>query len=687
MGKKNKKEKSELKDKKIQTANLLEGFIWELDSKQENIIIATFLLVVMGVFLYTMPPAMIGGDSGEFSAIACKGGIPHPPGYPLYAMLAHGFNLIFPFGPPGWRPNLLSSIFALFTIFFIYKTVRYKNGSIWGGILAGGLFAFSSVIWRYSNTSEVFSLNNLFVAILIWLYFTYEKGNLKKAYLGAFLLGLGLTNHHTIAFIGLPIVVAIVYNDIDSYRDWKVWLKLIGLGLLGLTPYSYLYFASLNVPELSWGDQTTWDGFMTHFLRKEFGTFKLNPRTSTESGVAIIIVQIFTFMKVLTIDVVFLGVVPLTLTLKRFWKEEKVKISLVTLIFYMFVFSLMTKMEIKSNLNLEVLQRFWQQSLIICYVWVGLGFELALRKFNLPKLTSPIFAVLLVLTHLGLNFKEMNFAHNDTFPTFGRTLLKPMAPNSVFLVHRDVAIFSSRYVQSCLDYRTDVNILVREQMKTDWYHRIVENNFKNVRLPSRRLRTDGSVLDYNLKEFFDANIDKTDIYITNFGKLLTDLTWQKDFLLMPWGMVEKVYRKSDFNFDKYITEALKTLPSFEEVEKLQKFIQHPWEKFTWPLYWNAFYNMVESISIRGQELQNKKYLEEAIVIYEKMNEVFVEKPEGFWKVLGVTYQRMQYFDNSYEAKKIEAFKKYIETKPVNDKQAPVIMQLIREFESRHNKKK
>jgi len=112
---------------------------------------------------------------------------------------------------------------------------------------------------------------------------------------------------------------------------------------------------------------------------------------------------------------------------------------------------------------------------------------------------------------------------------------------------------------------------------------------------------------------------------------------------------------------------------------LQNYIDHPWEKFTWPLYWNAYYSLVEKISIRGQEFQNKEYLLLSIDIYEKMNKIFVKKPEGFWKVLGVTYQRMEPFDKSYEAKKINAFIKYMESKPITDKDAPLIMKLIKDY--------
>jgi hypothetical protein len=44
----------------------------------------------------------------------------------------------------------------------------------------------------------------------------------------------------------------------------------------GLLPYIYLPISSyLNHARWTWGDQTTLRGFLTHFLREEYGTFSL----------------------------------------------------------------------------------------------------------------------------------------------------------------------------------------------------------------------------------------------------------------------------------------------------------------------------------------------------------------------------------------------------------------------------
>src|SRR5687768_7094763 len=117
-------------------------------------------LGVFLVYLRTLAPTVSGGDSGEFVAVACATGVAHPPGYPLYTMLAKLFTFI-PHGTVAWRVNLLSAICGSAAAVMIALVVRRWTSNHWAGVVAGGLFAFSPLIWRYAIVAEVFALNNL----------------------------------------------------------------------------------------------------------------------------------------------------------------------------------------------------------------------------------------------------------------------------------------------------------------------------------------------------------------------------------------------------------------------------------------------------------------------------------------------------------------------------------------------
>ena len=56
----------------------------------------------------------------------------------------------------------------------------------------------------------------------------------------------------------------------------RLLLKGALFGIVGLSPYLYLPVSSyLNVARWTWGDQTSIGGFLTHLLRREYGTFDL----------------------------------------------------------------------------------------------------------------------------------------------------------------------------------------------------------------------------------------------------------------------------------------------------------------------------------------------------------------------------------------------------------------------------
>ena len=56
--------------------------------------------------------------------------------------------------------------------------------------------------------------------------------------------------------------------------------------LLGMSPYLYMPLTQfLHYPAITWGDNTTLEGFLIHFLRAEYGTFQLSDTpASTDAG-------------------------------------------------------------------------------------------------------------------------------------------------------------------------------------------------------------------------------------------------------------------------------------------------------------------------------------------------------------------------------------------------------------------
>src|SRR5262245_7911572 len=209
------------------------------------LILFVVALVPYTLTLYRTVP---GGDSGELILAAQTLGVAHPPGYPLFTMLGKLFSLL-PISTIAWRINLFSAVCdAAAAALLLLATARW-TGNVWAGVLAGGLFAFSPLIWSNSVGAEVFALNNLFCAGLIWLLIRFfQKPDEPTARATALWCGLGLSNHHLFALFAIPAAIAVLWNGRKFLLTSRSFAVLAGCFCLGLVPYFYLPLAAARHP-------------------------------------------------------------------------------------------------------------------------------------------------------------------------------------------------------------------------------------------------------------------------------------------------------------------------------------------------------------------------------------------------------------------------------------------------------
>ena len=201
-------------------------------------------------------------------------------------MLAKLFTLI-PIGTIAWRVNLFSAACGAGAATILFLAAARWSGSLWAALAAASLFAFSPRVWPHAVTAEVFALNNLFIAGLVYLTVRFRRAateaghsNERMRLIGLvacllfFWIGLGLTNHHTLIFYAIPAALLILTSS-PAMRTPRQIATFALCSLVGLLPYAYIPIASRRVPLMSWGDQTTLSGFLDHLLRREYGTFRL----------------------------------------------------------------------------------------------------------------------------------------------------------------------------------------------------------------------------------------------------------------------------------------------------------------------------------------------------------------------------------------------------------------------------
>src|SRR5215211_2971086 len=83
-----------------------------LETKKARLACAAIVfLIALALYSLTLAPTVTLVDSGELIVAAREPGVAHPPGFPLYILLAHIASIV-PIGNVAARVNFASAIFA-----------------------------------------------------------------------------------------------------------------------------------------------------------------------------------------------------------------------------------------------------------------------------------------------------------------------------------------------------------------------------------------------------------------------------------------------------------------------------------------------------------------------------------------------------------------------------------------------
>lgn len=187
---------------------------------------------ILAIYLITLLPDVLPGDSGEFQALIPAGGVLHPSGYPLYQLLGKIEIFLLPVGTIAWRVTLLSAIFATAAAGVTMLLLKECSLTPAFAIFGGGILALTPMLWRQAVIAEVYTLAVLLL-VLVWLAgcrFYHGKSGLL---LLSFLSGLALS-HHLILAAALPWPFFALWQRRDDLQPRRILIAI----LLFLAPFS-----------------------------------------------------------------------------------------------------------------------------------------------------------------------------------------------------------------------------------------------------------------------------------------------------------------------------------------------------------------------------------------------------------------------------------------------------------------
>lgn len=131
------------------------------------------------LYTATLAPGLLPADAGEFQSVAARLAVAHPPGYPLYTLLAKAFTLL-PIADIAWRVNWLSAVTAAAALALTAAAARRLSGSAWGGLAAALVLGTCTSFWATATQASIRPLAAFFTAggvLTVACVFEIAKGH------------------------------------------------------------------------------------------------------------------------------------------------------------------------------------------------------------------------------------------------------------------------------------------------------------------------------------------------------------------------------------------------------------------------------------------------------------------------------------------------------------------------------
>jgi len=212
--------------------------------------------IVQAIYVSTLAPQVTLEDSGELLTGSYYAGIPHPPGYPFWAIYSWLWTRLWPFGNIAWRVELgQAAAMGMGCSLIAFMVSRGSSMLIEGiddlkgiarkwenaiclvcGVTAGLLMALDIAMWGESvaiNRISEFGVPWLILVLLCmmrWIYAPHQRGYLYCAF---FFFGICATIHQTLIVAAMGLEIGIACTNPKLGRDLLCWNGVVWAAVYG----------------------------------------------------------------------------------------------------------------------------------------------------------------------------------------------------------------------------------------------------------------------------------------------------------------------------------------------------------------------------------------------------------------------------------------------------------------------
>jgi hypothetical protein len=500
-------------------------------------------LVALLLYSWTLAPTVTLTDSGELIVVARGLGIAHPPGVPLWIILAHLASLV-PFGNIAQRINFSSALFAalacamltlvvaelIITASYLAAAKRRKRSTrkseelgvthltvAAAALGAGLLMAFSRTLWSYATITEVYALNALLILVILFLMLRWRRRIVEDRmhistalhaaqvrrhdaflYSAALIFGLSLGVHHVTVALTLPAIAVIVFRTqgVRFFTSSRlVYAALISIGAL-VAVYTYLPLAASRSPVINWGHPRSLQEIWWHLTGRQYQVyFSFKPEIMGE--------QFAEFCKMALREFGFPWV-PLSLVLAFAGFADAFKRDRTT---FWFLLTIVVA-DLAYALSYEIAEdkdAYYLPAFISIAIAIGFGIRWLIQKTaskSLPGVKPSLAAAIVVLgvctmaltANWPFNNRRQYFIAHD----YVDNLLKAIAPNGLLLTLDWQVASPMFYAQEIEQLRPDVKLVDINLLRRSWYFDYLKHAYPDL---IERSREKIDVFVENLKEW------------------------------------------------------------------------------------------------------------------------------------------------------------------------------------------
>jgi hypothetical protein len=476
------------------------------------------------------------GDSSELVGAAVEWGIPHPPGYPLWTALAHLASLV-PIGSQALRVNATSALFHALTVGFVAAATLRLTRSLPAAVAAGAALCLSGSFFLSSLYAEVFPLNNLAFAALLYLslrFFDEKTPSRRSLGVAAIVLGLGLA-HHQMLVLALPALAILAYPPLRHVLDKRTTFQLVGYAVVAFAICQVpLFFLARRDPSVSYGEIHDLSSWFLVLTRSDYGglvSATRGPASSTFGGrMGAFAMLTWQSLGILTLAFAALGL----LALSRDHKRQCLALAVAVLVSGP-LFASINAVSVEGEASLASYERFTTMFLPPFAILVGSAVPVIAEYFpERARAWAPVWLGLVAgLAGLPRALK-IDLGAPQLSSAFADDLLAAVPDGALVLITGDTHTSALQYRCATSDACRRYTIVAPGQLFLPWRDRQTRRRYPDLALPEGTMRLNRT------HELVAREIGRRPVYIVP-ALIARDAVLAGQYNFAPEGLLLRVF--------------------------------------------------------------------------------------------------------------------------------------------------